>query len=785
MLAFIRGAVVIGALLLVDQAVSYGQPAASIAPAQDRGEIRGRVTLPEGSPAGGASVAIVGSGPSVRTGTDGAFAFPGLQAGRYEVEASLRGYRTARVTATLAAAQSAQLAITLVADLRFGEQVEVKGEGPARESSVMKTGAPLLETPFSVTVIPRGRIEEQKAESLNEVLRYAPGVQSEQYGGLDQAFDFLTIRGFGGPSLDGLFRDGTQLYTFGFSGFRVEPYGAETVEVLRGAASVLYGQTGPGGLVNVVSKRPPSAPVHEVVLEGGNFDHFEGRADFGGPLGASSPWRYRITGLVRNSDTQVDFEPNDRVFVAPALSWSGARTSLTFLGQYQKDSAGHFQFLPQSGTLDPNPNGRIPVTRADGEPGFDAFDRKQYSGGYVVEHRLSDRFRLRQRASFDHVDVDYRDVFGTGLDPADPEERTLTRATFTILGDTDVLAVDSQALADVATGAVAHALLAGVDYQHSSLASTDGYGPAPSLDVFAPVYGAAVVRPDPYADAETRQNQIGLYAQDRAHLPGGVVLLLAGRQNFVRSKIEDRLASTSTDEDTNKFVWQGGLVVTNRLGLVPHFSYSESFQPVPGRDASGRAYDPQTGRQYELGLRYQPPGRSLAVGVAGFDLRKQNVLTSDPTNPANQLQTGEVASRGLEFEVEAAFATGVRFNAAYTYQDVEITKSNKGDVGLRPEAVPAQLASLWVHYDARSGRLRGFELGAGVRYQGKTFDETNTVEVSGSTVVDAVVGYRRGPVRLALNAQNLLDKEYVAGCTQGNCYYGRSRTVYGTATFGW
>jgi iron complex outermembrane receptor protein len=648
----------------------------------------------------------------------------------------------------------------------------------------MKTGAPLLETPFSVTVIPRGRIEEQRAQSLNEVLRYAPGVQSEQYGGLDQAYDFLTIRGFGGPSFDGLFRDGLQLYTFGFTGFRVEPYGAEAIEVLRGAATVLYGQTGPGGLVNVVSKRPPAAPLRELTLEGGNFDHLEGRADFGGPLGTGG-WRYRITGLVRNSDTQVDFEPNDRVFVAPALSWSGARTSFTFLGQYQSDSAGHFQFLPQTGTLDPSPNGRIPETRADGEPAFDAFDRRQYSAGYVFERRLSERVRLRQRGSFDHVDVDYQDVFGTGLDPGDPSQRSLTRATFTILGDTDVISVDSQALADVQTGGVSHAILAGLDYQHSTFDSVDGFGEAPPLDVFTPTYGAPIVRPSPYADAQTRQGQVGVYAQDRVRLPGGLVALLAGRQNFVSADIEDRLAATTTDEDTDKFVWQGGLVFTNRAGLVPHFSYSESFQPVPGRDASDRAYQPQTGRQYELGLRYQPPAHSLALSVAAFDLRRQNVLTSDPTNPANQIQTGEVASRGLEFEAESAFGPGWRLNAAYCYQDVEITKSNDGDVGLRPEAIPAHLASLWVHHDIRSGSLAGLEAGAGVRYQGATLDETNTVEVDGFTLVDAVLGYGRGPVRVALNAQNLLDTEHVAGCAYGNCYYGRSRTVYASATFSW
>lgn len=292
---------------------------------------------------------------------DGTFVLGGVAPGTYEIEARVPGRSPARARVSVAPGETATVALALGPEIRFGETVEVQGDGPPDRTTVLKVGAPILETPFSVTVVPRGRIEEQKAQSLNEVLRYVPGVQSEQYGGLDQAFDFLTIRGFGGPSFDGLFRDGTQLYTFGFTGFQIEPYGAETIEVLRGATTVLYGQTGPGGLVNVVSKRPPPAPLREVTVEAGNFDHFQGRFDLGGPLlgAAASGWRYRLTGLLRDSGTQVDFEENDRVFVGPAVSFVGAHTNVTFLGHYQKDHAGHFQFLPQTGTLDPSPAGAL------------------------------------------------------------------------------------------------------------------------------------------------------------------------------------------------------------------------------------------------------------------------------------------------------------------------------------------------------------------------------------------------------------------------------------------
>ena len=757
-----------------------------LASAQEAGTIRGRVALPDSRIAADVTVKVVGTPHTAHTGTDGTFVIEGIAPGSYELEASLQGYFAASARLVVATGQAASAALTLGPAMLFGETIEVEGSGLAEDTTLMKTRTPLLETPFSIQVIPRQRIEEQKAQSLNEVLRYAAGVQSEQYGGLDQAFDFLTIRGFGGPSFDGLFRDGGQLYTFGFTGFRLEPYGAETVEVLRGATSVLYGQTGPGGVVNMVSKRPTAVPLREVAFEAGNYDHFQAKADLSGPLGGpAASWRYRLTGLGRDAGTQVDFVKNDRVFVAPALSWSGARTNVTFLGHYQKDRAAHFQFLPQVGTLDPSPNGVIPETRADGEPGFDGFDRKQYSAGYVLERRVSERLVLRQNTRYDHVDVDYRDVFGTVLDPTDPAGRTLTRATFTILGDTDVLSVDSQAQLEAKTGGLAHTLLLGVEYQHSTFDSTDGFGEAPPLDVFDPHYGSPVVRPEPYADARTTRSQVGLYAHDRVRLPAGLVAMVAGRQNFVASDVRDRLAGTTTEEDDHAFVWQGGLVLQNHLGLVPHVSYSESFQPVSGRDTSGKAYVPQTGRQYEVGLRYQPAQHRASIALAAFDLRRQNVLTADPQNPANQVQTGEVASRGVEVEAEAALARGLSLTAAYSYQDVEITKSNNGDVGLRPAAIPAHLASVWVHHAPRSGVLKGLGVGAGFRFQGTTFDETNTMEVEGATLFDAVLSYRLGKARLALNAQNVFDEGYVAGCSFGNCYYGRSRSLYGSVTYAW
>jgi iron complex outermembrane receptor protein len=173
------------------------------------------------------------------------------------------------------------------------------------------------------------------------------------------------------------------------------------------------------------------------------------------------------------------------------------------------------------------------------------------------------------------------------------------------------------------------------------------------------------------------------------------------------------------------------------------------------------------------------------VTGALFDLRRQNVLTPDPVNPVNHVQTGEVQSRGLEFELESVIAPGLNLIGSYTYQDVEITKSHAGNQGRRPAVIPEHMASVWAHYTVPGAAARGLAIGAGIRFQGATFDSANVFELDGFTIVDALVSYTIRGLRFAMNAQNLFDKEYLAGCSGGGCYFGRWRTVYGSTTFRW
>ena len=670
------------------------------------------------------------------------------------------------------------------------EPVLATGVTPASVAQTgTKTTAPLIEIPQSISAITRDSLDERNVQSLNQALRFVPGIQSEQYG-LDNVFDFFQIRGFRADDT-GVFRDGLQLFSpaSGFGAFRLETYGVERIEVLRGPASVLYGSTNPGGLVNYVSKQPTDTARREVQLELGSFDWKQAKADVSGPLGVIDDVQYRLTGLYRNSGTQIDFENNDRAFIAPSLRWKiGADTTLTVLGQYQNDKAGHLQFLPISGTRQPNPNGRIPTRRNDGEPSYNGFDREQWSTGWIVNHRFNDTWSVRQQFRYDHLDTAFRDVFGLGFDPADDSQRRLLRASFSSTDSARAALVDTTVTGRFGAGRLRHTVLAGVDYQHIDYAGNQGFGEAPSLDIYTPGYGAQVGVPALFVDAATRRSQVGLYVQEQARLDERWLLLLGGRQDFVANRVRDRLADSRSRQDDSQFTGRVGLSYHFDLGAVPYVNYATSFLPVIGSDATGRGFQPETGRQWETGAKFDLPALRSLLTVAAFNIERQNVLTPspDPNDPFGRVQTGAVRSQGAELGLEARPLPGLHLAAAYTWQDVEVIRSDAGNRGLRPVATPDHLASLHARYTAPAGLLAGFGVSAAARYQGSSNgDDLNTFKVAPYTVFDAGIDYEWRGVRVGVYAQNLGNNTHIAACQAGSCFYGVDRNITGSASYRW
>ncbi|SDV46243.1 TonB-dependent siderophore receptor [Chitinasiproducens palmae] len=699
------------------------------------------------------------------------------------------GYRLARVAASAAPAtvNEGELSPVLVTGVAETARGPVRGYVASRSAGATKTDTPLLETPQSVSVVTRDQMDDQAVQSVREALRYTAGVMSEYRGGGGSRYDTVTYRGFGGgANYDYSYLDGTRLLGGNYAVPQIDPYNLERVEVVKGPASVLYGQINPGGMVNLTSKRPTSDAQHEIVVAAGNHGRWQGAFDLGGPVDQNGTVLYRLTGVARDSDTQTDFAREQRVSISPSLTFRPDRdTSLTLLANYQHDPrAGYFGFLPAVGTVLPSTFGRIATNFFDGDPNFDRFDRTQYQFGYAFEHRFDDVWTVRQNFRYMHMDTDYESVYTSGLAA---DGHTLTRRAIRAVEHSDALTLDNQAQAKFDTGPVRHTVLFGVDLQRYTESMALGTGAAPTLDILHPIYYQNIVTPALSQSSNQINNQIGVYAQDEIRL-GRWALQLGARNDWATAQTQDRVASTTAKQADHAFTWRAGLLYLFDNGVAPYVSYATSFLPTSGTDAGGRAFVPTKGEQYEAGVKYQPRNFNGFFTASIFQLKQRNVLTTDPQNPLFSIQTGEVRVRGVELEAHAEPLRNLRMVASYTYLNDVVTASNDGTVGKRPAMIPTHMATLWLDYTLPSQTLPGLGAGAGVRYVGPSYGAaTDSFRVPGVTLFDAAVHYNLGQHwRLAVNVDNLFDRTFVSSCaTATKCFYGARRTVLGSARYQW
>ncbi|WP_122317231.1 TonB-dependent siderophore receptor [Pseudomonas cichorii] len=694
----------------------------------------------------------------------------------------------------------------------------VSGYVATRSRTGTKTDTALIETPQSISVVTRDQMKAQGAASLNQILRYSAAVVPETRGSTASRLDQMSIRGFSPATyLDGLRMPGNR-----DASPQKDAFDLERVEILRGPSSVLYGQASPSGVVNMVSKLPTETPFHEIGLTYGNFNKKRTTFDFGGPLDDQGVYSYRLSGLYDDADGQIEHTETRRQSIATAFTWRpNDDTSLTLLANYQSDPKGaSYGSIPAYGSLLNSPTGRdIDVDFYDGEKSFEKSDREYHAVGYLFEHHLNDVWTLRQNARYLRSEGIYQSIYN-GTDALQPDYRTMGRYTIGSDVNMDSYTVDNQLQARFDTGPLQHTLLFGADYQNTSTDTKSGNGNGPSLDLFDPVYGSPIAPIIYSADATARSQQKGLYLQEQLKWDKWV-LLMGGRYDWADSTNTSRRIATGvktkSSVQSEAFTGRLGLVYLFDNGVAPYISYSESFEPQSGTGLGNKPFEPTEGKQYELGIKYQPPGSNSFISAAIFDLRRSNVLTPDPvaSNICNgarcQVQTGEVQSRGFELEGKASLSDNLDITAAYAYLDNQISKSNStvrvqpGIVGqangpalsaegTTPPAIPRHTASAWIDYTFREGQLKGFGVGGGARYIGSTWgDEANTLKVPGYTLFDAAAHYDIANInspmdnlRLALNISNLANKEYVASCYYYSwCWYGAQRTVQASATYRW
>ena len=670
-------------------------------------------------------------------------------------------------------------AVLPVVTVRAGAEREtatgpVAGYVAKRSATGTKTDTPLIEIPQSISVIGREEMEARGTQDVMEAVRYTPGVTTSTYGPDNRSWEYILLRGFD-AGVTGIYRDGLGQPTFLPVYYLTEPYGLERVEVLRGPSSMVFGKGDAGGIVNRVSKQPGDR-VREIEIQYGSFQRKQLAFDLGDKMSSDSDLSYRLVGLGLDSNDQDEYPDghklnHKRTYVAPSFRWQpNSSTSLTVFGEVLKNTTGEDPYYATANYVLTN----VKV----GDYSFSRMKQSQGAIGYLFETALNDAWTLRQNFRYNQIDMSRRVVWADSLGE---DGHTLSRVARTWDDSVALASLDTSVQGKVQTGSVQHTVLLGVDYSDQKGETLRFIGPAPDLDLLAPVYGQDVTLPtNPLRNLTQSTRQTGLYAQDQIKFGDSWIVTLGGRQDHVRQTTDDRLNANNTRQSDRAFSGRAGITYLLGNGGAPYASYATSFLPNSGTDANSDPFKPSRGKQVEIGVKFQPAGSRAMFTAAAFDLRKTNVLTYDPTT-YEERQIGKQRSRGIELEAKGELAPGLNIAAAYTRLDMKVLNSADPDeVGKTPPLVPKQSASAWLDYTLGNGL--GF--GGGVRYIGKRQnDEYNTTSERGVTLFDAAVHYETGPWRLALNIANLANKKYNTICYHGECYQGAERAATLTATY--
>ncbi|MBC2777193.1 TonB-dependent siderophore receptor [Parasphingopyxis marina] len=667
--------------------------------------------------------------------------------------------------------------------IRNRTQIIVTG-AQLESDAATKTDTPAIEVPQPVTIIEDDVYLQQGAISVGDTLRYVAGVQANPYGP-DSRVDGGFIRGVNGLQ----FRDGMRDVFSYYASIRADPYNFSQVQVVRGPSSVLFGAGSLGGIVNLVSKTPEFEPGGEISLRYGSFDRFEALADVTGPI--TDTLAARLVARVRDSGTQVDYVPDDRILISPSLSWAPTPdTNVTVIGLYQEDDGGSTsQFLPLVGTLFDNPNGQLPFDRFIGKPGWDRYDGRLLQGTGLIEHRFSDRVRINMRARYIDSDLDYfthyPDNYANPTNPfLDPDQRLIGLYSDGSIARMEIFSTDNNLRFDFNTGeAVEHVLLAGVDYSWNHVRKTGGFG-YEIIDIYnvdydaLSDYGGGLPAPfGPNEDVE--QEQLGFYLQDQIRFFDRVSIVLGVRHDNVTS---DSFSVEAIDSSATSF--RAGIIGEIIPGVSPFFSYTESFEPISGVASNGNPFVPKSGRQFEVGVKIHPDDSTL-ITITGYDIEESNRPVDDPStpDPFDQMQAGSLSSQGFEIEARTTLPGNFQVIANYSYNEAEIDGTNQ-----QLDNVPKHNASLWVTRPFQLSSEVSLLLGGGVRHTsanrsyGPAFPDG--IVTPSYTLVDAVAELNWNRWSFAINATNLLGEDYYSAClARGDCFNGAQRNVFGTVSY--
>jgi iron complex outermembrane recepter protein len=624
-------------------------------------------------------------------------------------------------------------------------------------STATKTDTPLLEIPQSIQVIPRQVIDDQKVQRISDVLRNVSGVTPNiDFAGTDS----YTIRGF---SAENNLRNGFRQDSF--TAF-TDTANIERIEVLKGPASVLYGQLEPGGIVNYVTKQPLSEPYYSAEFTAGSYSYYRPSIDISGPLNPDKSVLYRLNTAYENSGGFRDFSYKEVFTVAPSLAIKfSENTTLDVEYEHVKLNQFYDRALPPiKESFD------LPISFIFGDKN-DSYELDANRVSVVLNHRFNQNWRLKSAYSAQIVDTSRSNIQPIDFqNPFEADGRTVRRR-YNKVGDySRDYALQTDLIGKFNTGSIEHELLFGTEFGSSVFGfpfriSFD----VPPLDILNPVYG--VTTPTTFDEgnqSESKTNRVGIYLQDQIKLLPNFKLLVGGRFDFVR--FQDRtipdLINGSNPEITQRydaaFSPRIGLVYQPIKPLSIYASYSRAFKPDAfSQTVTGESLEPQKGTQYEVGIKGELFDGKLAATLAAYEITKTNVATTDINNIDFSIAAGEVKSRGIELDVAGEILPGWNVIASYSHNDTYVSEDNSLPVGQRLNNAPRNTASLWTTYEIQKGNLKGLGIGAGLFFVGdREATLPNTITIPSYIRTDATIFYKQPNYQLGLSFKNLFDTKY-------------------------
>eukprot|EP00003_Mantamonas_plastica_P024987 TRINITY_DN4794_c0_g2_i1.p1 TRINITY_DN4794_c0_g2~~TRINITY_DN4794_c0_g2_i1.p1 ORF type:complete len:700 (+),score=78.51 TRINITY_DN4794_c0_g2_i1:268-2367(+) len=641
------------------------------------------------------------------------------------------------------------------------------------EPSVGKLNVPLKDQPFSASVVDQSFIDDSGAKNIQDALLYTPGVYAGAFG-FDTRIDSAKVRGVDA----GLYLDGLRQIYGSYNTVRTNVYALESIEVLKGPSSMLYGQGDLGGVINSVSKLPKTEREGEIWAQYGTFNRRQLAVDVTGPATENGEFLYRLVALGRDSDTQVDYVEDDGYLISPSLTWRPSDSTSISLLLNRQENKGQVsaQFLPQAGTLEPGYLGYIGSERFVGEPGWDRYDREKTEATLFLDHQLNANWGGSATARYTRSSTENREHWITI--PSVPDANgDVARTIYTADAETRIFNLDARLDGDVQLGVTRHRIIVGADRQDARWEQSNyfyGYGQGGTFDVYNPEYGNlndAVISPSDRPDNEIEQ--LGLYVAD--HIEIGPVVVSAGLRHDWAENRRLNLTGADTVSDEEATTGRAGVMYRFDNGISPYVSYAEAFSMNLGTDGTVAAntLKPTTGEQQEAGIKYVSPDRSMGLAAAYFDITQKNRV-SDGSTPGGVEQTGAVIN-GWELQINKRWP---QYETQLAYTDLNAKDDSNGT---RLPYVAERQASWWNQLYLGSR----WRFGAGIRYVGDNVGSGGSPTVPSVTLYDAMIGYLWRNWDFSLDAKNLADEEYISWCRYegADCGYGERRTVNANARY--